>query len=275
MDSSFLEGLKAVIQRPELAVKKKPKRKQKVKCRKKLANATLSTLKHSNRTEYTSDTLESEIQASMFRILNEKLYNCSSTDASQYFSEDPFAFEVYHKGFQKQLSKWPSDPLDWPEKIIKSDFKKSIVADMGCGDARLALHLKGVATVHSFDLVAVNERVTVCDMAHTPLNNSSVDVVLFCLALMGTNCRDFIYEANRILKMNGTLLIVEVASRFDASFKRFLKLLKPFGFKVEKWEITEDSYFAHGRLCKVKDLSSQPVSTMPTIAINPCLYKKR
>ncbi len=103
---------------------------------------------------------------SRFRFLNEKLYTCSSADAVSYFKEDPAAFSIYHKGFQKQLKKWPSDPLKWPENIIRKEFKsKSVVADMGCGDARLALYLKGAAKVHSFDLVAVNERVTVCDMS--------------------------------------------------------------------------------------------------------------
>lgn len=162
------------------------------------------------------------------------MYKCSSEDASRYFLEDPSAFKVYHGGFQNQLRKWPYDPLTWAEEVIKTDFKrKPIVADMGCGDARLALRLDKVAIVHSFDLVAVNERVTACDMAHvsvnwklnicfhfgfalvlvifftkTPLAHSSVDVVLFCLALMGTNCRDFLYEANRLLKMGFVIILL-------------------------------------------------------------------
>lgn len=102
-----------------------------------------------------------------FRYLNEKLYKCSSDEAVKYFNEDPSAFKIYHEGFQNQLQKWPNDPLTWPEEIIRKDFKsKPVVADMGCGDARLALKLNKIANVHSFDLVAVNERVTVCDMAH-------------------------------------------------------------------------------------------------------------
>lgn len=34
----------------------------------------------------------------------------------------------------------------------------------------------------------------------TPLSNGSVDLAVFCLALMGTNCNEFIAEANRVLK---------------------------------------------------------------------------
>ena len=50
------------------------------------------------------------------------------------------------------------------------------MADFGCGEAKLAEALGPNLQVHSFDLVAVNERVTVCDFSRTPLTNSSVDV---------------------------------------------------------------------------------------------------
>lgn len=33
-----------------------------------------------------------------------------------------------------------------------------------------------------------------------PLEDESVDVAVFCLSLMGTNIRDFLEEANRVLK---------------------------------------------------------------------------
>lgn len=73
------------------------------------------------------------------------------------------------------------------------------MADFGCGEAQLASSLPD-ATVHSFDLVAASDLVTVCNMAHTPLQANSVDVAVFCLSLMGTNLSDFIKEANRVLK---------------------------------------------------------------------------
>jgi ribosomal RNA-processing protein 8 len=53
---------------------------------------------------------------------------------------------------------------------------------MGCGDARLAQTVPN--KTHSFDLVSKNPRVTACDVAHVPLENESVDIVVFCLALM-------------------------------------------------------------------------------------------
>lgn len=80
------------------------------------------------------------------------------------------------------------------------DFRNKayVIADFGCGEAKLAKSIE--QKVHSFDLIAVNDTVTPCDMAHVPLKDSSVDVAVFCLSLMGTNLKDYLLEANRVLK---------------------------------------------------------------------------
>ena len=44
-----------------------------------------------------------------------------------------------------------------------------VVADFGCGDAKIAQAVTN--KVHSFDLVALNEYVTPCDMANVRTNN--------------------------------------------------------------------------------------------------------
>ena len=76
-----------------------------------------------------------------------------------------------------------------------------MISDFGCGKAKLARVLDGKNfKVFSFDLVAVNEYVTACDMANTHLFNNSVDIAVFCLSLMGSNLSQFIREANRVLK---------------------------------------------------------------------------
>jgi ribosomal RNA-processing protein 8 len=40
-------------------------------------------------------------------------------------------------------------------------------------------------------------------------------MAIFCLSLMGTNVKDFLLEARRVLKRGGVLLIAEVKSRFE------------------------------------------------------------
>lgn len=65
--------------------------------------------------------------------------------------------------------------------------KGSLIADIGCGDAKISKKLGNQFKVHSFDLVALNDCVTVADMTHLPLPSQSVDACVFCLSLMGTN----------------------------------------------------------------------------------------
>ena len=99
------------------------------------------------------------------------------------------------------------------------------IADLGCGDARLAQTLTAAPPapplaralklrVHSFDLAASSPRVTVADMRHLPLADASVDVAVFCLALMGTNWVAFVEEAWRVLRPRGECWVAEVGSRF-------------------------------------------------------------
>lgn len=52
--------------------------------------------------------------------------------------------------------------------------------------------------VFSLDLVATRPGVIACNMADTPLKDASVDVAVFCLALMGTDYAAFLKEATRV-----------------------------------------------------------------------------
>jgi ribosomal RNA-processing protein 8 len=93
------------------------------------------------------------------------------------------------------------------------------VADLGCGDAKLASTLskdsgKLNVKILSFDLHNPSPLVQRADIANLPLEDGSVNIAIFCLALMGTNWPDFIDEAYRILHWKGELWVAEIKSRF-------------------------------------------------------------
>ena len=68
--------------------------------------------------------------------------------------------------FLYQVRKWPLNPLDLIVKSIAKRKDSPVVADFGCGEAKLAERLESrCQKIHSFDLVAKNERVTVCDFS--------------------------------------------------------------------------------------------------------------
>lgn len=140
--------------------------------------------------------------------------------------KEPALFATYHAGYADQVRRWPRNPLDGVIAHLRAAAQASeelVVADMGCGEARLAAELGEAVDVRSFDLVAANDRVTACDIARTPLAESVADFAVFCLSLMGTNYGEFLVEARRVLKPGGTVLVVEVASRFEEQDPRAFK----------------------------------------------------
>ncbi|PKS08904.1 hypothetical protein jhhlp_003517 [Lomentospora prolificans] len=190
-----------------------------------------------------------------FRHLNETLYTRPSDEAFKLFQDSPEMFEEYHAGFRQQVNVWPENPIDGYIRDVRAraavsqprerrDGPRSrkpappppqqaqggvaplprtkgicTIADLGCGDARLATVLQDDkeslnVNVLSFDLQSPSPLVTKADIANLPLEDGSVNVAIFCLALMGTNWLDFIEEAYRILHWKGELWIAEIKSRF-------------------------------------------------------------
>ncbi|KAL4704718.1 hypothetical protein ACJJTC_011502 [Scirpophaga incertulas] len=210
------------------------------------------------------------LKAAQFRYLNEKLYTTSGSEAQKLFQSDPEAFHTYHQGYQQQLKKWPINPLELIIKRISKMPKNYMIADMGCGEA--ALGRRVAQSVRSFDLVATNPSVEVCDIARTPLLQESMDVAVYCLALMGTDLTQFLLEANRVLKMGGHLLIAEVESRFD-KVESFADDVQRLGFKLVNLDKSHTVFF----FLEFKKIREPPAkkSKVPMLTLKPCLYKRR
>ncbi|KAJ8958302.1 hypothetical protein NQ318_017448, partial [Aromia moschata] len=210
-----------------------------------------------------------KLKAARFRFLNEQIYTTTSKEAQKIFQSDPDAFVAYHRGYRQQVKSWPLNPLDVIIAKVRKLPKDHIVADFGCGEAKLAKSVQ--QKVYSFDLVAVDDSVVACDMSRVPLSNESADVAVFCLSLMGTNLQDYLLEANRILKVGGTLKIAEVESRFE-DVDNFIEGISRFGFKKIWMDLSHDLfYFMDFR----KVMTVKNKKKVPTMSLLPCLYKKR
>lgn len=255
------------------------------------------------------DSFKARLAGSRFRSLNEDLYTTTSQHSFERFSKNPELLEQYHEGFRHQVSSWPENPVDTIVRSLVSTYahkdknernaSQIVVADFGCGDAQLAKDLskvrysgkgKGnseddrVFLVHSFDLVACNEFVTACDMANVPLEAKSVDVCVFCLALMGTNLTDFLREAHRVLKDDGLVKIAEVRSRIEYSHSRdgsstdetegtlaaFVLVLKQLGFACIKTD-RSNTMFLMLDLTKNGKIPDKKLQ----FTARPCIYKRR
>lgn len=188
--------------------------------------------------------MREKLISARFRHLNETLYTRPSDEAFGIFQESPEMFDEYHEGFRRQVKVWPENPVDSfladirargrvrPAKqrpgtaplplsktVLPRTGQECTIADLGCGDARIAEALlkegkKLRVAVKSFDLQSPSPLVTKADIADLPLADGSVNVAIFCLALMGTNWVDFVEEAYRVLHWKGELWVAEIKSRF-------------------------------------------------------------
>lgn len=188
-------------QQQQSSQQQQPQKGKPVQAKKKLQTGTFNLRRaQKNATALsTFDILEKKMETAKFRFINEKLYTTTSKQAQDMYKSDPSLFEAYQTGYKEAMKDWPFDPIEHLSKFFANKKRDLVVADFGCGEARLAAAIQQT-NVHCFDFVAKNERVTACDMAHTPLSNSSVDVAVFCLSLMGTNLFQFLEEAHRVLK---------------------------------------------------------------------------
>jgi ubiquinone/menaquinone biosynthesis C-methylase UbiE len=168
--------------------------------------------------------MTARLKSGKFRWINEKLYTVDGQSAYELFQKNPELFSEYHEGFRSQTASWTFNPVDYYLKELGS-LKGStdlVVADLGCGEGKLAQNLhKRFKSFFSVDLVIAPGIQNLagslaCDLGKVVFNNyqwafsnssqlsiqnSSVDIVVFSLSLMGTNFLDFLKEANRILKL--------------------------------------------------------------------------
>ncbi|KAH9951842.1 methyltransferase-domain-containing protein [Amylocystis lapponica] len=237
--------------------------------------------------------MKQSLDGARFRWINELLYKSDSTHAHQMMRENHNVFEEYHTGFRRQVLAWPTNPVAHYAAELARYPPRTVIADLGCGDAALARELlpKGL-TVLSFDLVSDDTYVIEADTCvRIPLPGSEgvegedptagvghvVDVAVCALSLMGTNWPQCVREAWRVLKLDGELKIAEVASRFT-DIDAFVKLICATGFRLE----SKDTRNTHFTLFEFKKITRRAKSDKELVQLmsrgdilKPCEYKRR
>ncbi|KAL2368551.1 rRNA processing protein Rrp8 [Blastomyces gilchristii SLH14081] len=205
--------------------------------------------------------MRQKLLSARFRHLNQTLYTTPSSQAMELFTSNPELFLEYHAGFTRQVQEsWPSNPVDGYISAVKTrgalrppnqrggqnrkpdkNERRAAalgplprrpnglctIADMGCGDAKLARVLTPSAKalklkLLSFDLHVADPLIMKADISALPIADGTVDVAIFCLSLMGTNWVSFIEEAWRVLRGDGKgeCWVSEVKSRFGKVARR-------------------------------------------------------
>lgn len=224
------------------------------------------------------DRCKLQMSSSILRLVDEKLYTCSTSNASL----DEEEFKAYHEAYNKASESWPVKPIEFIVKFIKKRLfpkrpaHKFKFADVGCGqEPKLKMRLPPKAKVQSFDLVSNHKDVVAANMEKLPLDNESVHCAVYSLSLMARNLGHILLEAKRILKIKGSLLIVEVTSRFEGREKRFVAKVERLGFKKQSMTtLKPNAYFTFFHFTKLDDKFDYPNAFL-NIELKPCIYKAR
>jgi hypothetical protein len=167
-----------------------------------------------------------------FSRMNRAWNQADSSSTHRRLWDHPEEWEHYHALYREARQDWSVIPY---EEFIRWAQKRDglVIGDFGCGEALVAAALHDRHTVHSFDHVAISDQVVACDMAHTPLEDASLDVAVFSLSLMGSNLGDYLVEAHRCLRLDGHLHIYEATSRLRDQ-ERFVVALTALGFDIRR-----------------------------------------
>ena len=154
--------------------------------------------------------------------LHKRYKTMTSSNLHSEFAADPELWHEYHEISEANESSFPSDEI--PRNVVikmldaEKTRRKKVVVDMGCGKAQIAQHYANDArfTFKNYDHISFDANlVESCDIASVPLEDNSVDVAVLSLAMWGSNCKDYVHEAYRILETSGKLIIVEPTKRWS------------------------------------------------------------
>jgi ubiquinone/menaquinone biosynthesis C-methylase UbiE len=168
----------------------------------------------------------------------------NSNNLSKLFKNKPNLWNEYHNELQKSENLFNADSQEQiPYKRIirylnNIKLRRNInIADLGCGMNRIyeALKNNDKFTFYSYDHVPKNDKVIQADISKLPLEDNTMDIVILCLAMWGSNCHNYLDEVNRVLDYRGELLIIEPTNRWidkDTYNNKLQELLINKGFII-------------------------------------------
>ena len=154
-------------------------------------------------------------------VLHQRYKTMNSKNLHQEFNNNPDIWHKYHETSEENEKSFPEDNIPRNRIIqelnkIKTKRTKQVV-DMGCGKAQIAEYFQNDNRFKfiNYDHISSNDTIISCDISNIPLEDDSQEICILSLAMWGSNCREYIQEANRILESGGKVYIIEPTKRWS------------------------------------------------------------
>jgi ribosomal RNA-processing protein 8 len=171
---------------------------------------------------------ESERILSEYQELSKKMTIQKSSNTQKMFSDESI-WHKYHdardfsfEGYDEQDEIPINTIISYLE--TKENHKLNIL-DLGCGRNLIRKHFRKNKkfTITGYDHVSHNKS-KVADISDLPDDDETVDIGVMSQSLMGSNWKEYIDEAVRVLRYNGELIISESIERYETITKYVEKL---------------------------------------------------
>jgi len=185
-------------------------------------------------------------------ILHQRYKTLSSNNLHNEFKNDEKLWINYHKISEENEKTFPENEIPRNKIIqelekIKTKRTKKIV-DMGCGKAFISKHFDNDIRFEfiNYDHISINDKIISCDISKLPLEDDSIEICILCLSMWGSNCKEYIKEAERVLESNGKLYIIEPTKRWSSTHengliieegKKLREIIEENRFQIIKEEI--------------------------------------
>ena len=193
--------------------------------------------------------------------LHKKYKSMKSSNLAKHFTEDNGKYwREYHELVQQNEKTYQENkiPVNQVIKYLETKKNKRIkkVADLGCGLARIYKYFQ--SKNHKFTFVNIDHYIpedqsSYCvqgNIKNTELEDEDIDYAVLCLALWGSDYKEYLTEIHRILDIQGELIIVEPSSRWikeDAQTSEMTNelkvLLEKNNFKIKQIQDQEKFMF--------------------------------
>ena len=168
-----------------------------------------------------------------FTKQNQKINTEKSITTHQRMLKNSEEWHEYHRNYREERKDWSVIPYEEWIKRIKKKSERLIVADFGCGEAKIA-EAVGSRVKYSLDHVAINANVISCDMSNISehIKDNEIDIAIFSLSLMGKNWIDYLKEAKRCLAEGQFLFISETTKSLSKRLENLRDEIEKLGFEI-------------------------------------------
>jgi ribosomal RNA-processing protein 8 len=193
-------------------------------------------------------------------VLHQRYKTLNSENLNQEFNGNPDLWYKYHEISEENEQSFPEN--DIPRNRIIQELNKiktkrtKLVVDMGCGKGQISKYFSNDKRFQfiNYDHVSSNDTVISCDISNIPLDEDTVEICILSLAMWGSNCKEYVKEANRILESGGKLYIIEPTKRWSEQDEnkniiegkegnKLKTLLEENGFKIVEKSIEKFCLF--------------------------------